>query len=201
MPPLPALHFDLAAFDATLNVPARHRHLFASIKLDGGLVLGQMRNTLNAYRDVGIALSDVRPVAVFYHGLALAIGFDDFVWNEYFIPLYTTKAKRPADDETKDFETVYDAKTRGNPLLQKQGGRYDSSIQSLIADAGARFFLCNNAANGFARYIAKRLGKPPVEVYENLAAHLVPNGALVPAGVWAVHAIQERRYTLLQSTL
>lgn len=197
-PSLPPLHFDLAAFNAALDVTAPHRHLFASTKLDGGVVLGAMRNTLNAYRDVGISLSDVRPVAVFYHGLSVLLAFDDAMWNDYFIPLF---AKSGHEDDTfaKDFKTVYDAKKRGNPCLHKQGGRDDTSIESLIADAGARFYVCNNAAQGFAQYIARHLKKPPVTVYTSLAAHLVPNAALVPAGVWAVHAIQERRYTLLQT--
>lgn len=200
-PSLPPLHFDLAAFDTTLNVAAPHRHLFASIKLDGGLVLGQMRNTLNAYHDIGIPMADVRPVAVFYHGLSVTLGFDDTAWNEYFIPLFGPKAKHPDSDTAKDFNSVYDAKKRGNPCLHKQGGSDDTSIEALVADAGARFFVCNNAAKGFARYIARHLGKPVGEVYGTLATHLVPNASLVPAGVWAVHAIQERRYTLLQSTL
>ena len=164
-------------------------------------MLGQMRSTLNAYRDVGIALTGVRPVAVFYHGLALTLGFDDVIWNEYFIPLFAKDTKRADADTVKDFDSVYDAKKRGNPCLHKQGGRNDTSLESLVADAGARFFVCNNATQGFAHYIAKHFRKPSAEVYANLVAHLVPNAALVPAGVWAVHAIQERRYTLLQSTL
>jgi hypothetical protein len=197
-PSLPPLHFDLGAFDATLNVAASHRLLFASTKLDGGIVLDAMRNTLNAYRDVGISLGDVRPVAVLYHGLSFALGFDDAMWNEYFIPVFS-KAKH---DFTKDFDTVYTSKTRGNPCLHKHGGRDDTSIESLVADAGARFFVCNNAAQGFARYIiAPFLKKPAIAVYNDLVAHLVLNAGLVPAGVWAVHAIQEQKYTLLQTSL
>ena len=200
-PSLPPLHFDVPAFNAILDVAAPHRHLFGATKLDGGLVFGQMRGTLNAYRDIGVSLRDVRPVAVLYHGLSVTLGFDDTVWNEYFIPVLAPQGKKNGDEEAKDFNSIYDAKKRGNPCLHKQGGNDDTSIESLVADAGARFFVCNNATKGFARYIARHLHKPPVAVYNDLTAHLVPNCALVPAGVWAMHAIQERRYTLLQSTL
>lgn len=199
-PSLPPLHFDVAAFDATLNVSAAHRHLFASTKLEGGVVLGAMRNTLNAYRDIGVPWTDVRPVAVLYHGMSVTLGFDDTIWNEYFIPMQT-KGKRDADAFAKDFDTVYDPKKRGNPCLHKQGGRDDISIESLVADAGARFFVCNNATQGFARFAARHFKKPVDAVYETLKAHLVANASLVPAGVWAVHAIQEQRYTLLQASL
>jgi hypothetical protein len=198
-PAIAPLPFDLPAFDRQLDVVAPHRHLFASTKLDGGVVLAAMRNTLNAYADIGVSLRDVVPVAALYHGESVLLAFDDAAWNEYFIPFY---AKRPQTDEyVKDFKSVYDAKTRGNPCLHKKGGREDTSIESLIADADARFFVCNNATRGFARYIAGYLKKPSVQVYDDLVAHLVPKASLVPAGVWAVHAIQERRYTLLQTSL
>jgi hypothetical protein len=201
-PSLPPLHFDLAAFDTMLNVAAPHRHLFASTKLESAVVLAGMRNTLNAYHDIGITLTEVRPVAVLYHGLSVTLGFDDTMWNEYFIPIFAPKGKHvTGDDATKDFDTVYDAKKRGNPCLHKQGGREDTSIESLVADAGARFFICNNATEGFAHYVARHLNKSAVDVYANLVAHLVQNATLVPAGVWAVHAIQERRYTVEQCSL
>lgn len=199
-PSLPPLQFDLAAFDETLNAAAPHRHLFASTKLESGEVLAAMRNTLNAYRDIQIPLADVRPVAVLYHGLSVTLAFDDTIWNDYFAPVLS-KGTHEHDAFVKDFNSVYDSKKRGNPCLHKQGGREDTSIESLVADAGARFFVCNNATQGFARFIAGRLKQPPSTVYQHLTAHLVRNASLVPAGVWAVLAIQERRYTLLQTTL
>jgi hypothetical protein len=199
-PSFPPLQFNIPAFDATLQTTASHRHLFASTKIEGGLVLGQMRGVLDAYRDIGVTAADVRPVGVFYHGVSVCLGFDDVAWNDYFIPLQT-KGTHHLDDLAKDFNTVYDSKTPGNPCLHKTGKKGDSSIELLVADSGARFFVCNNAAKGFAGYIGDRLKMDPLKVYAGLAAHLVPNAMLVPAGVWAVHAIQERHYTYLQATL
>lgn len=198
-PPLPPLDFDLAAFDTALDTTATHRNLFTATKLEGAEILAAMRNTLGAYRDVRIALDDVRSVAVLYHGLSITLAFDDSIWDEYFAPAFFKGA--PANAFFKDFNTVYDSKKRGNPCLHARGGHDDTSLESLVADAGARFFVCNNAAKGFARYIAGRLKLPTPTVYGRLASHLVRNASLVPAGVWAVHAVQERRYTLLQTTL
>jgi hypothetical protein len=199
-PSFPPLHFDLAAFDAVLNAATTHRHLFASTKIDGGEVFSAMRNTLDAYAEIGIASHDVFPVATLYHGGSVLLAFDDAMWNAYFIPLQKRAAVNP-NDYTKDFNTVYDAKTRGNPCLHKTGSHDDASIETLVADAGARFFVCNNATKGFAAHLAHRLTLQPAKVYDDLAAHLVPNAILVPAGVWAVHAIQERRFTLLQTSV
>lgn len=197
-PSLPPLHFDVAAFDAVLNVPAPHKHLFASAKLNGGLILDSTRSTLAAYRDIGVSFKDVQPALVFYH-FSTPLGFNDLIWNDYFIPL------RPKSNNTtefaKDFASVYDGKSKGNPCLHKTGKGDDTSIESLIADADARFFVCNNATKYFARAAATQLKLDPLDVYAKLTANLVPNAMLVPAGVWGIHAVQERHYTYLQATL
>jgi hypothetical protein len=41
----------------------------------------------------------------------------------------------------------------------------------------------------------------PAAAYAKLASNLVPHAMLVPAGVWAVHALQEARFTYEQVTL
>ena len=197
-PSFPPLHFDVPAFDAVLNVAAPHKHLFASAKINGGLILDGARNTIDAYRDIGVSIKDVQPAAVFYH-FSSCLGYNDKIWNEYLIPLQPKITA--ANEFTKDFASVYNGKTHGNPCLHKTGGAYDSSIESLIADSDARFFVCNNATTYFAATVAKQLKLDPLEVYATLAANLVPNAMLVPAGVWGIHAVQERHYTYLQATL
>ena len=94
-----------------------------------------------------------------------------------------------------------DPKKKGNPCLHKTGGDDDTSIESLVADAGARIFMCNCATEGVASVIARKLGKNAADVYKTMSTHLVPNAMLVPAGVWAVHAVQERHYTFLPTSL
>jgi pimeloyl-ACP methyl ester carboxylesterase len=89
-------------------------------------------------------------------------------------------------------------KITGNPLMKKKGRDWDSSIPALVANANTRFFVCNLATHGYASRFAKQLHLSAKDVYEDLASHLIPNAMLVPAGVWAIHAIQERQYTLLQ---
>jgi len=197
-PSFPPLRFDVAAFDLVLNVPATHKHLFAAAKLNGGLILDAARNTLTAYTDIGVSIKDVQPALVFYH-FTSCLGFDDVIWNDFFIPL---QPKSPKTSEfATDFASIYDGKTRGNPCLHKTGKPGDTSIESLIADANARFFVCNNATRYFAGYAAKQLKLDPLDVYGKMTAHLVPNAMLVPAGVWGIHAVQERHYTYLQATL
>ena len=197
-PKAPKLDFDLEAFDALLDGAQAHKHLFASVQIEGGEVFSAMRNTLNAYRDIGVDWSDVLPVAVLYHGFSILLAFDDFVWNRYIIPL---AGKLKHKDGGEQIASVREHGGSGNPCLREQGGDWDISIRSLVADAGARFFVCNNAALGVAHVTANTLGKSFDAVYSDFTHHLVPNAMLVPAGVWAVHAIQEQRFTLLQTSL
>jgi hypothetical protein len=199
-PSLPPFTFDMAAFDAALSTNAEHRHMFASTRAEGGLAFGQMRGVVDAYTEIGIAATAVRPVAVLYHGVSVFLGFDDTIWNDYFIPLYAQKMLS-SSEAAKDFESIYDAKKRGNPCLHKTGTSDDSSVEALVALAGARFFVCDQATRGFSRLAARKLKHDPLDTYATFTAHLVPNAMLVPAGIWAVHAVQERRYTYMQCTL
>ncbi len=197
-PKAPKLDFDLEAFNALLGGAQAHKNLFTAVQIEGGEVLLAMRNTLGGYRDVGIDWSDVLPVAVLYHGFSIFLAFDDFVWNRYVIP-FSGKLKH--GNGAAQIASVREFSPSGNPCLREQGGDGDISIRSLVADAGARFFVCNNAALGTASMVAKALGKPFDAVYSDFAHHLVPNALMVPAGVWAIHAIQEQRFTLLQTSL
>lgn len=197
-PSFPPLQFDLSAFDSALTVPAPHKHLFTAAKLNGGLILDAARSTLNAYHDIGVSLKEVQPAVVFYH-FSSFLGFNDAIWNEFFIPLQPKGSQHNV--MATDFASVYDGKTRGNPCLHSTGKDDDTSIEGLIADANARFFVCNNATKYIAGYAASKLKRDPLAVYANMASNLVPNAMLVPAGVWAVHAVQERHYTYLQATL
>jgi hypothetical protein len=191
------LNFDLDAFNALLDGAQSHKHLFAATEINGGEVLGAVRNTLNAYRDVGSNWNDVLPAVVLYHGISIVLGFDDTIWNRYVIPA----SHKMGPSIAKQIASVRKSGGSGNPCLRKQGGDNDTSIQSLVADAGTRFFVCNNAARGFSSYIATRFHIGEADVYDEVSRHLAPNAMLVPAGVWAVHAIQEQRFTLLQTSL
>ncbi|MGA2761111.1 MAG: hypothetical protein ABSF08_12440 [Candidatus Cybelea sp.] len=177
--------FEIATFDAALATSAKHKYLFACIS-EVAVALGAIRSTLNAYHVLGVPASEVAPAVVFYHGVSVLYAFDDAMWSRYVIPTNSV----PASDAK--------AKITGNPILKKKGGDWDTSAPALIADANARFFVCNLATHGYATRIAKQLHLPAKDVYEDLASHLIPNTMLVPAGVWAVHAIQERQHTLLQ---
>lgn len=161
MPPLPR-GFSIGAFDAALATSAKHRHAFACISEVDNAVAA-VTHTLDAYREIGVAPSDVREAVIFYHGTAVLSAYDDDVWTRYVVPAKIL-LKRPVP-----------AKKIPSPA-----------------------FVCNLATHGFASHVASTLRLDERAVYDDMVSHLLPAAMLVPAGVWAIHAIAERGYTMLQ---
>jgi hypothetical protein len=88
-----------------------------------------------------------------------------------------------------------DAKTNpGAPLLGE-----------LVKEHRASFFVCNNALSGIASWVAEQVATPAspvtrasvVAIHDEMAQHFLPGVYLVPAGVAAINAAQEARFTLL----
>ena len=195
----PKLDFALDAFDTSLaGAGVKHKHLFASKAVDDGGVFGAMQTVMRAYASIGTAANDVLPVAVLYH-YAAVLGFGDASWNEIITPALAKMPKKHVDGFGVTLKPG-----GGNPSMKidKSAGDFDSSIEGVLALASsARFYVCNNALVGMSAAMAKMLGRTHASVYDALAHDLIPNGMLVPAGVWAVHAIQEHGFTLLQTSL
>jgi intracellular sulfur oxidation DsrE/DsrF family protein len=202
-PAYPPLGFDTKAFDDALksasNGPAAHRHMFAAQRIDSGQVFGTMQGVLDAYASTGVDVATVASVAILYHGMSVVLALDDAMWNRYVLP-NRDKAFKEAKEQAKDLDSVYDASTKGNPCLHRTNKEDDASIERLTSE-GSRFFVCNHALQGVASFLARGLKADKLTVYRDLAAHLVPRSMLVPAGIWAVHAIQERGYTYQQVNL
>lgn len=128
-----------------------------------GNALGAAVHTVDAYREIGVAVAEVRTAMVFYHDVAVLSAFDDVVWTKYVVPAKVL-AKRPV----------------------------------LARNVPTPTFACNLATHGFASRLAEALHLRADAVYLDMVAHLLPAAMLVPAGVWAIGAIVERGYTMLQ---
>ncbi|NNM93413.1 MAG: hypothetical protein HKL92_08730 [Candidatus Eremiobacteraeota bacterium] len=192
------LQFDLAAFEAMLGAPATHRHLFASKLVEDGDVFDAVGNTMSAYRLLGGSFATVFPFVVLYH-VAIALAFNDAIWNEIFIP---SAARLPAWIRASLPSVLKPGS--GNPAMHAAAGaRPDdlSSIDALLAQTRLQLCVCNNALYGFSTNLAALVDESPGAVYARLTQGLVPRATVVPAGVWAVHAVQERGFTLLQTSL
>lgn len=186
--------FDRTAFAAILERPYAHRQVVAAKSFaearDG---LNLMKNSISAYVDpmyFAAGPNALHAAAVFYHGSSPLLAVDDAMFATY--PLATgiitfAGAAKPGIEK--------DARTNpGAPLLAE-----------LVAHHGASFFVCNNALSGIASWIAQQVapaGTPAtrervVAIHDELVAHFLPGVVLVPAGVAALNAAQEARFTFL----
>lgn len=170
--------FDRAAFEERLRLPFPHRQAFASARVAEGAVLGFMFNSLNAY-ETGFAdgPGTLHAAAVLYHtGVALAL--DDQAWRSYGI----------ADVIRRSGDRVTASAGDGNPFVRGPQGRALADLQR----RNASFFVCQNALTDLARSSGTTL--------DVLTSHLLPGMMMVPAGVAAVNAVQEERFTLFVVT-
>jgi intracellular sulfur oxidation DsrE/DsrF family protein len=103
--------------------------------------------------------------------------------------------------EMGDASAIDDPKTRARPLVNvyaaaDRTGLPNGSVtlDSLIS-RGVHFAVCQMATRRIAGVIAMARGVSIDAVYAELAANLVKNSHMVPAGIVAVSRAQERGYT------
>jgi intracellular sulfur oxidation DsrE/DsrF family protein len=180
--------FNKTRFDEILAKPAKHKQCFGATKIDEGNVINGMTNTMNAYADYyDEGDGAVQTVAVLYHGAAVAMGLSNSVWNDILFPTL----KHIPEELRKQFSDARPGK--GNPFLSKVW------LPGIVA-RGASFLLCNNALSGFAGIAADALKQPISKVHAAIMAGVVPGALVVPAGVMAINACQEAKFTYIQSS-
>jgi intracellular sulfur oxidation DsrE/DsrF family protein len=142
-----------------------------------------MNNTINAYEQyLDEKPGAVQTVAVLYHGAAIAIAMTNSVWNDL---LFTTLKGAPPEIRSQ----FTDAKPgKGNP--------YAGDVAGLVK-RGSSFFVCHNAIVGFAEIAAGVLKQPREKVHAAIMAGILPGALAVPAGVMAVNACQEAKFTYI----
>lgn len=186
--------FDRARFEQMLAKPAAHKQCFGATSIENAAVLYNMSNSIDAYETyLKEGAGAMHAVAVLYHGVSIALAMNDAVWNEYLIPTLSHTPEHIRKD-------VANAKPgKGNPYLHS-ASKDDVSVEYLVAK-GANFFVCHNALAGFAGIVSDAVKQPRQKVHDALMAGIVPGALVVPAGVMAINACQEAKFTYIQSTL
>jgi len=186
-PPSPgALRFDRTAFEAVLGRPVKHRQVFAATQLAGGRVLHYMENSMRAYAEgLGAGPGTLHTAAVLY-GPHLLLAADDSMWAKYPVG------------------ALLDELEHDLSLRSAQRNPYAAQTAALVR-AGASLFVCDNALTWLTGALAARMPKKGAPaggaVHDDLVAHLVEGAMVVPAGVAALNAAQEARFTLVQATI
>ena len=117
---------------------------------------------------------------------------DDAMYAKYPIGLMNDEEMRPNDLSARG----YWKGLRKNPM---------GEFLHPLLDQGVSFFVCNHSLSALAVEIARRTAPKDlavtrdqvVAIHDELAEHFLPGATLVPAGVAAVNAVQEARFTFL----
>jgi len=187
----PARHAEDDWFD---QAAAKHRFFFDTSSPDGfAQALGWARNFLEASVS-GYGLTDAdNAVIVCARHRSTAFAFNDAMWAKYGAAL-SERSNNFLDPKTKQVPTI------NYYLVNGSGeGPRNSGLEQLLK-RGVRLAVCGMATRRTATTIAQKAGsddKAKVDaIYKELAANLVPNAHIVPAGIVAVNRAQERGYTL-----
>ena len=128
-------------------------------------------------------------VVVVLRHFSTPFGYKDAIWSKYspqifeLIKFNDPKTMQPAKTN------LYNAAGYGLALTN-----FGTTIDSLVS-RGVNFAVCDMATHFFAGYIADKTKTNADAVYRELAANLIPNARLVPAGIVAVNRAQEHGYT------
>jgi hypothetical protein len=153
------------------QIPGKHRFLFDTTSPDGFSNALTYANNYLVANESGYGLKDTDLAVVLvarHHSTQHA--YNGAIWNKYQEHL------------------VKAAQTSTLPAL---GDRLDA-----LVTRGVHLAVCQMATRRIAGTIASGTGQNADKVFAELAANLVSNGHLVPAGIVVVNRAQERGYSL-----
>jgi intracellular sulfur oxidation DsrE/DsrF family protein len=182
----PARHAD----DAWFDMPGvTHRVFVDTASGRGGSdALRYAANIMNAHKNAyGGADADYAMVICFRHG-STAFGYNDALWAKYG-KVFQGMTQVP-DPANGDVPVV-------NPVNIAGSGPFAGTHVDGMAARGVQFAVCATATRGLAGMVARETGQDTDAVFNEIAANLVGNARLVPAGVMAVTRSQEYGYSLL----
>lgn len=186
----PAKH-DIDAWMGEL--PGVHRAFLDTSTSNGGLTaMNYAHNILFVQdEDYGGSESDYAMVVCFRH-MATPLGYNDAMWAKYGATL-------------SGFSGLKDSKTDQafmvNPLNIPDRSDFASRGHTLseMAGRGVHYVVCNRATHSISSVLARATGGDADAIYEELAANLISDARMVPAGVMAATRSQEYGYSLLYS--
>lgn len=156
------------------QIPGKHRLVFDTTSPEGfqNALLFASNFLLANRNDYGLQNQDMAIIVVARH-ISTGYGYNDAMWAKY-------------------------GATLAGPEKQLKANPTTESLMSLV-NQGVQFAVCSMATRRLAGMIARAAGGNADAVNTELAANLVSNGRLVPAGIVAVSRAQERGYSLVSA--
>lgn len=171
------------------QLPGKHRLFFDTTKPDSLEDAIQFSgNFYGANRsEYTLESSDLAVVICLRHRSA-PFAYSDAIWAKYGVTL----AKRAEWTDPKSSEAP-----KANPFtpVAPAAPARPRGLASAMR-LGVQFAVCNLSTHGIASMIAGATGGRADDIYKELAANLIAQARLVPAGIVAVNRAQERGYSV-----
>jgi hypothetical protein len=178
----PARHAQDEWFD---QLPGKHRVFIDSSSADGISDALLYASNLFTANKSGYSLEDADlALIVCLRHFSTPFAFNNAMWAKYGKPM-AEMAKYTSPRST-------DAPA-ANPHLPRNG---NGGFTGLAAK-GTQFAICDMATHFLAGQIATATGGKADDIYQELAANMVPNGRFVVAGVIGATRAQEYGYALI----
>jgi intracellular sulfur oxidation DsrE/DsrF family protein len=171
------------------QLPGKHRLFFDTTKPDALEDAIQFSgNFYSANRaEYKLDNADLAVVICMRHRSA-PFAYSDAIWAKYGVTL----AKRAEWTDPKSSEAP-----KANPFtpLAPAAPARPRGLASVMR-LGVQFAVCNLSTHGIASMVAGATGGKADDIYKELAANLIGQARLVPAGIVAVNRAQERGYSI-----
>jgi hypothetical protein len=159
------------------QIPGKHRLVFDTTEGNGmSSALAYAGNFYMANQsDYGLQNSDLAVVIIARH-FSTPFAYSDTIWSKYGEPISSfIQKKDPLNTNTY--------------LMQLTG----------MTGRGMHLAVCQLATRLIAGSIARAVNGKQDDIYNEIAANLMPNSHLVAAGIVAVNRAQERGYALVHA--
>ena len=158
------------------QIPGQHRLIFDTTVSAGMSSATMFANNFYIANNSGYGLQngDLAVVIVARH-TTTPFAYNDSIWAKYGVPIsnFVDNTKEPL---------------KANPYTRQLNG---------LIGRGVHLAVCQMATRAIAGAIARAVSGSTDDIYNELAANLLPNSHLVSAGIVAVSRAQERGYTLV----
>jgi intracellular sulfur oxidation DsrE/DsrF family protein len=176
------------------ELPGKHRFLLDTTTTDG---LGEALLYTNNYflanqNSYGLTNTDLAVVIVVRH-FSTVFAYNDAIWMKYGGMLASRINFNDPQTKQPPKLNVYNSPAHVGALPS-----FGTTLDSVLK-RGVQLAVCQMATRFFAAGIAEATGGNADNVYKELAANLVSNSHLVPAGIVAINRAQERGYAFAKA--
>ncbi len=165
------------------QIPGQHRCVFDTTTPEGASSAALYASNYFTGNQNGYSLqnADLAVVIVLRHS-STPFAYNDAIWAKYGVPI------------SQQAGNFVDPRTKVTPVINVYGTQLEGLIRR-----GVHLAVCQMATRLFAGSIARATGGTADAIYEELAASLLGNSHLVPAGIIAVNRAQEHGYTFVHA--